>query len=333
MISIKRYLNASREEAPLRKVISLLISKIGSTAVRCDLAEFEAFTTDIEGVRNRLSPDLTPDSLMGLAEASVQALTTYNKRIRILLDTQRNEVQNILSMLQNTVVNIAGENTRSGKRLQEITLELEESGRITDLRVLKGRLTECLTGLREEMLQQKTDAAVTLENLRVTIERGRDSVALGAEHRPDPVTGLPGHDEAVAAMETAVGRGTRQYAIVMIVNRVQMINRRFGQKLGDHMLVGFKEHVAKQLSGSDQLFRWTGPTFVAILERPKPIGIVRLEVKRLLDAKIEVNYSAEGKSVLIPVSAIWSALPLTCMPDADKQIQEFVTAQSNREDA
>src|SRR5580698_7926150 len=140
MISLMRYINSSREEAPLRQIISLLISKIGESAVRCDLAEFGAFTSDIQGIGKRLAPDLEPGSLMVLAETAAQALASYNFRIGLLLDTQRNEMQHILGMMRDTLIDVTGETTRAGKRLQAITQDLERSGPITDLKVLKGRL-------------------------------------------------------------------------------------------------------------------------------------------------------------------------------------------------
>src|SRR5271156_2897909 len=200
MISLKRYLSANGEEALLlRQVVALLISKIGSSAVRCDLAEFEAFTTDIKRISQALAPDLTPENLMIQAEAAVQGLTAYNTRIARLLESQRSDVTHILGMLQDTVVNIAGENIRSAKRLQEITAELEKSGLVTDLRVLKGRLTECLTGLREEMLQQKAEAAITIENLQVTIERSRSGLVATAASNPGPSERRPSSTLAVAA--------------------------------------------------------------------------------------------------------------------------------------
>jgi diguanylate cyclase (GGDEF)-like protein len=348
MISLKSYFNANNsEEAPLRRVIALLISRMGTSAVQCDLEEFEAFTTDIKRINVALVPDLTPDNLLVHAETAAEGLTAYNKRIGRLLESQRSEVTNIMGMLQDTVVNIAGENTRSGRRLQEITLELEQSGPMTDLRVLKGRLAECLTGLREEMSLQKAEAAVTMENLQVTIARGRESIVALGGNRPgsaersrnngiaipganlDTVTGLPCRDAALVAMQSAIGSGTRHYAVVMVINRVQMIKDRFGHKVGDHMIAGFKDEMAKQLPGPDQLFRWTGPAFVAILERADPIDVVRVEVRRILDTKIEVSYSGTGRSVLIPISAVWLALPIISVADTDKQIQAFTASQNS----
>jgi GGDEF domain-containing protein len=328
LISLKRYLNASGDEAPLRQIVSLLIARMGSTAVEGDAVECKAFRVEIRQIGDGLAPDLPPGNLMVLAEAAAQALAVYNKRIETLIGSQGNEVTHILGMLQDTVINIAGENTRSGQRLREITVELEQSGAITDLRVLKGRLTECLKGLREETLQQKADAAATVQKLQMTIERGQPRSTVKAASRLDPVTGLLCRDDALLAMQTAIDGGARQYAVAMVVNRVQMINVRFGHEVGDRMLVGFKEHVEKQLAPAGQLFRWAGPALVAIIERPEPIGTVRVQVKRMLDSKIEVMYTGDGRSVLIPISAGWSALPLTSTADASKQIEAFIASQT-----
>ena len=128
IISLKRYLNGTSEETPLRQIISSLIAKIGSSAVEGDHADCMAFREHIRQMGDGLAPDLPPDNLMVLAGGAVQALTVYNKKVESFLAGRDSEVTYILSILQETVVNIAGENTRAGKRLQEITGELEQSG-------------------------------------------------------------------------------------------------------------------------------------------------------------------------------------------------------------
>lgn len=328
MISLKRYLNANGEETPLRQIISLLIAKIGSSAVEGDRAECLAFRDEIRRMGDGLASDLSPDNLMALAGGAAQSLAIYNKKVESFLAGRDSEVTFILSMLQNTVVKIAGENTRAGKRLQEITAELEQSGAMTDLRVLKGRLAECLRGLREETQQQKAQAAMTLQNLQVVIERSRPATVPQATGRlRDRVTGLPCSEDALDAMQTAIDGGARQYAVVMIVSRIKMINTRFGSEVGDRMLIGFKEHLETQLSGSDRLFRWNQPALVAIIARPEPFLTVRVQVKRMLDAKIEVVYTGGGRSVLIPISAAWTVVPLVSTDDASKQIEAFIATQ------
>jgi GGDEF domain-containing protein len=331
MISLKRYLNSAGEDSSLRPLVSLLISRMGSTAVEAVPADLMALLRDLRQIHDGLAPDLSSEHLRILAEEAAQVLTNYNKGIERLLASQGSEVKHILALLQETLISIAGENTRSGKRLQEITGELEKSGAITDLRVLKGRLTECLQGLREETLQQKADAAVVMEKLQMTIERGRTTFVGQSGNSMDAVTGLPGRDGAIAAMQNAVDGGTRHYAVVMVVLRVEMISGRFGADVGERMMVGFKEHLIKQLSAADQLFRWGGPALVAVIERPEPLAAVLQQIKRLLEARVEVNYSGNGKSVLIPLSASWSAFPIASTADADKQVQAFIATQKTHD--
>ncbi len=331
MISLKRYLNSSGEDSPLRPLVSLLISRMGSTAVEAVPADLVALLRNLRQIHDALTPDLPPGGITILAEEAAQVLSAYNKGIERLLASQGREVKHILALLQDTVIGIAGENTRSGKHLQEITEELEKSGAITDLRVLKGRLTECLKDLREEALQQKADAAAVMEKLQMTIERGRATFAEQPGNPLDAVTGLPCRNDAIAAMQNAVDGGTRHYAVVMVVQRVEMINNRFGMDVGDRMMAGFKDHLKKQLSGADQLFRWGGPALVAIIERPEPLAAVLQQIKHLLNARVEVNYSGNGKSVLIPLSASWSAFHIASAADAGKQVQAFIATQKTHD--
>jgi len=329
IISLRRYLDANSYEAHLRQIVSLLLENIGATAVEANADECESFREDIRRIADGLPSDLPPDNLMVIAAGAAQALANYNKKVETFLASREAEVAKILSMLHNTVIDIAGEHTRSAKRLQEITQELEQTGAVSDLRILKGRLTECLNGLREETRQQKADAAVTMQKLQLTIERGRAAVTKAPDHRRDPVAKLPGRDEALAAMQAAIDSGSRQYAVVMVIKRIKMINARFGAEAGDRMLVGFREHLQTQLPQTDQLFRWIDPALVAILERPVPAAVVRIQLKRILDTRIEVTYSGEGRSVLIPISAAWLVLPLISTADAQRQIDAFIAAQTN----
>lgn len=331
MISLKRYLNSAGEDSSLRPLVSLLISRMGSTAVEAVPADLVGLLRDLRQIHDALTPDLSPESLTVLVEEAAQFLATYNKRIERLLVSQGGEVKHILALLQETVIGIAGENTRSGKHLQEIAEELEKSGAITDLRVLNSRLAACLKGLREEAQQQKADAAAVMEKLQMTIERGRTTFVEQPGNPLDAVTGLPCRDDAIVAMQNAVDRGARHYAVVMVVHRVQMMNSRFGLDVGDRMMAGFKDHLKKQLSAGDQLFRWGGPALVAIIKRPEPLAAVLPEIRRLLDVRAEVNYSGNGKSVLIPLFASWSAFPIASTADAGKQVQAFIASQSTQD--
>jgi GGDEF domain-containing protein len=115
---------------------------------------------------------------------------------------------------------------------------------------------------------------------------------------------------------------------VMVVNRIQPINARFGRAAGDRILARFKKYIEAQLGASDQLFRWAGPAVVVVMERPQTADQVRALVKRMFDTPVQETLELGTRSVLIPISAAWSVMMLTSTPDAlEKEIDAFIASQ------
>ncbi|MES1262702.1 MAG: hypothetical protein ABUS49_13295, partial [Acidobacteriota bacterium] len=81
----------------------------------------------------------------------------------------------------------------------------------------------------------------------------------------------------------------------------------------------------------DQLFRWTGPAMVAILERSQPLAAIRLMVKQLADVRTDIAFEFGDRSVHIPISANWAVFPLEGKAAAESQIHAFIASQGNRD--
>jgi len=330
MVSIKRYLGYNDSESALRQAVSLLVGKIGEGAVKGDARELTAFSQEMRGIREGLTPELPLPNVLILVGSAIQEMETYNRRITRTIGQRSDNFQTIFRMLREGLVKIAGENTESVQSLCRIGAELERSIGFEDLQALKLHLGQCLSGLREEIEREKSASRTLIEKLQGMIENVREPGARLPQPRMDTATGTPFHAECLAAIQEAIGKGTRHYAAVMVVNRVQSINTRFGRDAGDRMQLRFKEHVESHLFASDQLFRWTGSAIVAILERPEPADRVRETIRRIIDARVEETYRVSGRSVLIPISAAWSVIALTSPVDAtEKQIEAFIATQGN----
>jgi GGDEF domain-containing protein len=331
MVSLKRFLNASEQEVALAKVVSLLLEKIGTAAAEADHGGYEGFRAEMEQIRLRATHDATAESLFITAGSAVQAMETYNRRISTFVRKQGEELQCIVSMLFETVIKLGGEQMRSVQRLQEIGDKLERAAALEDIQNLKSSLGECLHDFRAEAESQKAEVNETIQTLQQEIDRHERSGSAGFEDL-DPVTRLPRQASGIQAMQEAIQSGKRRYAVVMVANRMQSINARFGFHVGDRILRAFKENVEKQLLHPDQLFRWEGPAIVALLDRKEPIEQVRAQIRHILDGRLEETFNVEGRSVMIPVSAAWSAFAL--MPplaNAARQIQAFISSQGSRD--
>lgn len=133
-------------------------------------------------------------------------------------------------------------------------------------------------------------------------------------------------------MPKGLKAGTRSYVVTLVINRMQSINARFGYYIGDQILRTCRESIEKQLSPGDQMFRWAGPAMVLVLERADTLEVVRGQLKRILDARIEETYSLGSRAVLIPIAMAWSAFKLVSpVPIAVRQIQTFIASQSPRD--
>jgi GGDEF domain-containing protein len=332
MVSLKRYLNGEAEETTLRQTVALLVERFGASAVESDPADLKSFREDLTGIHDALTRDLPSRNVLTLAESVAQRVESYNRRVTETIGRQRGEFCAVVGMIEESLVKIASENAESVQGLGRIREDLEHGNGFRDLDALKHHLRKCLKDLQREIEREKAGSREIIEKLQLQIEGLRRSDGSLLQPGFDPATGAQGQQDCLAALQEAIDRGTRHYVLVTIVNRVQPINARFGRNAGDRMLLRFKEYLENQLTSSDQLFRWTGPAMVALLERQEEFSHVRSLVRRMLDVPIEETYELSGRSVLIPISAAWSMFVLSSTKEAtEKQIHAFIASQGCRD--
>jgi GGDEF domain-containing protein len=330
MVTLKRYLNRNEEEVVLRKVVDLLLEKISTSAVAANESESTVFREDIGRIRDQIGPEALPSALLLAAGSATQALEGYNKGITRLIRKQGEQLQSIIAMMTDTVVKVGGQHLRSVQRLQDIGDGLERAGVIRDFETLKVHLGECLNSFRVETLRQKEESDNLIQHLRQEVERCSPAALM--DGNTDLASGLGNTAAGIKAMQEPVPIGKRRYVVTMVVGRIQSINARFGQQAGDRILSAFGTFVWQQLGQADRLFRWNGPAFMALLERTEPLDQVRTQIKRMLEKPLQENFEVGDRSVLIPISAAWSAFQhITTVATAEKQIQTFIASQSSRE--
>jgi GGDEF domain-containing protein len=150
----------------------------------------------------------------------------------------------------------------------------------------------------------------------------------------DAATGLPSKREAERAIRTALLAPAHKFLIVAVCSRVQAVKARLGYAVGDRILAALAEHFRKSLSAHDQVYRWQGPTVVALIERAESIDRIRAEIRIFADARLERTMEVGQRTVLVPISAAWVVFPVE--PPLEvflKQVDLFTAAQLPRETA
>jgi len=193
---------------------------------------------------------------------------------------------------------------------------LASPGVMGDLVSIRGHIAG---SSHEDLSAATTELAAWLPRWLGEIEQRLDGLSPartknGTRHRVavkpgmDPCTGLPGRGEAEKAIRKEIADGRHIWGVVLILQRLPAINARFGRSVGDHLLITEARYLRQQFSENDRLFRWIGPSFVALMHRPNSPEAVRSEVNRMCLSRFHATVVLDSRTVLIPLSVRWHLL-------------------------
>ena len=302
-------MNVDREQSEACfRIITLLLEAIAQHAVEGDAADLETFRRDVANALLKMVPETEPGELLVVGGSVSRTLEEYNKRITQHVRQRNSVLQNIISMLTATMISISDSGDRTATRLQDIEKQLVSAAMIEDVRVLKHRLGECLESIREERKSQNEQASKMVQHLQNTIA---SAPKIDDAPRVDAATGLPDRAAAEAALSECAAANEPAYTLVFIADRVQLINARFGYAAGDEVLKTIQTHVRKGLRPEDRMFRWRGPSFLALLKRSDPVDCVRAEISRIVMTRLQKTFDIGNRSVLVPIGMQWALFPVS----------------------
>ncbi len=333
MISLRKFWTAAEPDSDpgdLMRVVKLLMQGIALHAVEGEPLDYQMFRRVMQEQMEAVEANPTPAELLVSIGAVLQALEGYNARTTRHLRMQGTELYHMITMLTRTVATLGSGSEKSVGRLREIGGQIEKTSVIEDVRVLKLRLGDCLDNIRAEAERQKADSLRAVAGLQEEIRGSQERIsAAGAGPVLDPSTGLPARAAAAAALAEWILSPKPPYVALFVVDRVPLLNSRFGYEVGDRVLKIYLEELRNHLPPSDQLFRWSGPAFLALLHRPERIEQVREHLRFALQGKIERNFELAKRSVSLSISATWALFPMV-LPLAGliEQLDSFLGSQN-----
>ena len=138
----------------------------------------------------------------------------------------------------------------------------------------------------------------------------------------DPCTGLPTRLDAEAMIRKVMAESAQCYVAVFYVHRMHLINARFGDAIGNQVILFCSQHIATNLSGpNDTLFRWRGPGFVAVLVRNESALAIASEVQRFTSMPLSRFFETPSRTVYLPIKLTSEVLP-TAGRTADEVIEQ-----------
>ena len=323
----KVFREGNREaERAYRQVIQLMLQGLGADLVQGEPAVYQEFRAGIDRFSAAIGSAIEPDILVSSARELMKVVEKYGRSTTEFVHNQRAELHSMVSMLIETTIKVGAHSDVSVAKLREIAQALAQAGMASDIQHLGPQLSECLTTVLEETQRRKADSEVAIAKLEQDLGASRQQKAL------DTVTGLPGKKEAELALRSAVSSPGGKFVLIAVVSRVNAINARFGYTAGDRILSLCAKHFRSGLASSDQLYRWQGPAFLAILSRDKRIDQVRSEIRCFADASVQETVQLGSREVSIQVSTNWSITqPSPPYEALQRKIETFTAAQVPRD--
>ena len=165
--------------------------------------------------------------------------------------------------------------------------------------------------LRKPVDPAELDARVTAA---LRVKRLHDALLdanrrLARQALTDELTGLANRRHGAHQLEREIALGVRhgrQLALVRVdVDHFKAINDSHGHQAGDQVLAAVAARLAQAVRGGDELARWGGDEFVAILPDTDKAGALRA-AERLRAAVTGAPVEAAGASLPVTISVGWA---------------------------
>lgn len=169
---------------------------------------------------------------------------------------------------------------------------------------------EALRAGADDFVADSAPAELLLQTVITRAERGR---RLRERLHRDELTGLLNHGALMAELEYAVEYGRRHGGplafVVFDLDRYGEVHERFGQVVGDQVLLHFANVFRSSVRASDVIGRYGGEEFAMILRGAGAAGAAVLAAKLRRVLGEQAATTAEGVIIPLNVSVGWATHP------------------------
>jgi GGDEF domain-containing protein len=307
MVSLKRLLGQEKDEpiAPSNRAVTLLLEGVALQAVNYNLSDLELFQARMRRLRNSLEETPDPASTVAIVGEAITLGRNHNSEVEKSVRAMSHAWYSMVALASNTLLAQCEGQEATVRTLRCFEKELENASQFEDIRQAQAKIAECIAGICTEVERQREIARQLAPNA--------DMEQLTKTKPPDfdASTGLPGRSEAEAAIVHAIETNKSAHMGVFCVERVEMVSQKYGFSAGEQALLVFSQHLAQKLDANDSLYRWRGPSFVALLSKRGSLDLVRAELTKLTGTRLQHEILVGNRSVLLPISVAWTAFPLT----------------------
>ncbi len=302
---------ASDTRAPhaLADILDRLLLIVADTAPLAVAADASTFRTDVERYRRQLAELTDEFELERVGRACVTAAEAFLKRARHTLTEREGEFLELIGLLREALVTLAGGSSGFHASLETSHRQLIEATKIDDIRQLKEVVLKEVTHLQTtaRSRQQEEQAHYSQLTERVHALEARLSRAQD-EASKDPLTSVPNRgafDRMLRHLMETTDLSRSSFVLGMVdIDDFKKINDTHGHVVGDRIIVCVAQHFAQALRASDFVARYGGEEF-AILMMDIPLDTAK-ERLMAIRKKLAPSYQYEHDGVTASLSFTYS---------------------------
>lgn len=309
----------------LRHFSQVMLAAAARDAVEGDELDYKRYRHRILHVTEQLPKCVTPSEVRNLARQADEASLEYSEQLREYLRARAQELRSLVPILTQALIELQAGGKDAAQELGRVERSLTQAAQIEDIREVKAQLVQCIDQLRAERKRQQERVNETVEQIRSGM-----SPQMLSRYRCraiDPVH-LPSRSEAESVIDKMFQESRQnRFAAVFIVNRIALVNARYGHQVGDQAIQAFLRYLLDHLQPDDLLFRWSGPAFFSIVEREASSSDVTKEIARIGGIQLEREFELQDRAVLIPISSVFQTFPLCDDKSAEtllRRVTQFV---------
>jgi len=147
----------------------------------------------------------------------------------------------------------------------------------------------------------------------------------------DTMTGLPNGDACREAIRNLPASRNGLYLAVFQLMRTEVLNARYGEEVGNAALLFCSQLIAiRVLRPTDQLYRWRGPSFCALLERDGSLPDVRRAIRKLIEPEVQFEWRDGLTMLYVGVSAEVIPVEEQSPEELIQELEQSILQQSDQ---
>ena len=300
MISIRKHIESLTGEDKVRKAYRKTLEAIlHATREHIQVADTEEhtwFCTNLENFADRLREDHSVTNVEVVGALVTKTLTDHYTKLSRQTESREQELKRIINLLAESASSLDNENKQFYTQLRQTVQSFQSISQLEDVAFIRKKLSEQVSHLQETVGRQEHVAGNLVVRLQAELDTARTEIeTLTQATVTDPLTQLPTRRAAEKLIRDKI-QAEEPFSVAMaVIERLDVVNLRYGAQLGDTVLRRFSGTLKAQLPKRAFLCRWGGPAFVVVLENA-PASELKGVIQKILSAIAAQPVETEGRS-------------------------------------